>query len=83
MDNNLNNCSSSNDSNDLNPYNVQHIMVNKNKLSEFIDAIHKNEILKDCNIFRMFKSGNYYILTFEISLPKQRTELKNIQDDWI
>lgn len=58
-------------------------MVNTDKLSEFIDIIHENEILKDCNISRMFKSGNYYILTFDITQPEQREELKRIQDDWI
>lgn len=83
MDNNLNNCSSSNDSNDLNPYNVQHIMVNKDKFSKFIDTITENVILNDWNIFRILSSGNYYIVTFNITDPKQREELKRIQDDWI
>ena len=58
-------------------------MVAKDKVSDFIDMYHENEILNKCNILRVLPSGNYHIYTFKITLPEQKEEIKKIQDDWI
>ena len=65
-----------------NNFNVRNLMVNKEKISEFLDEIQQNQVLKDCKILRVLNSGNYYIYTFETS-DEQRKELKKIQDNWI
>lgn len=64
-------------------YAVRNVMVLKEKMSDFMEAIHNNTVLKNCNIMRILPSGNYYIYTFEITSIEQKKEFKRIQDEWI
>ena len=58
-------------------------MVNKNKISDFIDMYHEDDTLKDCSILRILPSGNYHIYTFQIDKPEQKDYIKSIEDDWV
>lgn len=69
--------------NNFNLYNVRNVIVNKQKISDFLEFYKNNEILVSCPIMRILPSGAYSIFTFKLTDENQRKEIKKIEQDWV
>lgn len=70
-------------SNTCTAYNVQNVLVSKNKTSDFLRFLLKNKVLEDCSVRRFILSGNYYIITYDITSSEQRDLFKDHLNEWV